>query len=595
MGHSNQWMNKARLNVLTLETRVTPGSLLNSGLGLSGLEDVLPRPQVVESSDVIIARKLEDTQAQNVVSAPQANEAQVSQAQIGSPSTVNQTSTGDLSVGNVAQTTPAVNNPAVYAPAKAAAASETITAPTSQNSQPGSDIRTVDAKMKQHKMVPATRHNVAGIQQGAPATSVTTPCRETAGEAFNPQWGSYQGTAGTDAVNDVATGKGPTTGTTYAAGNEGATGVIRTYANATGACGISVTEAAATFTGIAINTKGVYATYNKNDGSESGIIQFNSSLVEQNRTIVLQPAGGAVEFNGVGISPNGANSDVYVAGRYNDPSLSSYSLGIELRLDDANINTAVFFNVVDYGGDGETTGVAADRPNNSYFGGRFDGSTSLGLGDLALTYRLNGAGTSAPWAFYWSDGFTVQFDSRIGARGVKFVGGTTAAGGIYFGGTTDNLGLAQPTSVASLWLKLNELDGNASDLDTWAIGAYSGNLGDLGTNDVAADRGSGAGNANANYASYRSSDDGSTADLNNKGRLYRWDLLIDNVVYQANYGTTGDNFNYEFNGVDVRTTSPTDSVSVGGLTNSTAALAGPGCDLTANGGQDGLVLSYTQP
>lgn len=137
-------------------------------------------------------------------------------------------------------------------------------------------------------------------------------------------------------------------------------------------------------------------------------------------------------------------------------------------------------------------------------------------------------------------------------------------------------------------MKLDEADGSIG-LNGYLITAYSGDLGTVGTSDVAVDR-----DGDAYFASWYSA---AATPLQYKGVVLKLDLATKTIIDQQNYGAAGDGFTYTVIGVDLITTAPTARVVYGGDVTNPAQVAPPllGCDITYNGGvADGVVASSTQ-
>ncbi len=413
-------------------------------------------------------------------------------------------------------------------------------------------------------------------------------CRPVPGtKEFSPYFHTYSGNTGSDTVLAVATGKGPNLGKSYAGGYHGSDGYITRY-NAVGGCEVTATisdPAGVRITAIAVNNQGVYVVGTTNDDQSAFITKFDGNLDSPSTVAFAAPVDGTIRLSGMGISPNATAPDIFVAGRIHDPAFGlSYNTALEMSLD-KTLATVRYANAVDFGADAELNSVDADRAHNAYFGGRFRDAT---IGDSPLTYRLNNDGLTLKWASLWTYDSSANLDLRVSVGGAKFLGGTTAASGIYYSATMgwqESLGV-NPGSVTMLALKLNPIDGTFNGTTEYAFVFYSGDLNDLGGTDVTVDR-----NGDAYLSAYR----GDPED--HDGRVFKMELATLTTTDQQNYGGAG--YDDAIHSVDLVSTSPLSDLLYGGSTQTPSASATPpissgACDPEYDGAQDGFVALAAQ-
>jgi hypothetical protein len=593
MEHNRRWLNQTRLNVNRLEDRVTPGSMLLSGLNLSLLSDTLPRTQSApDLLNVLSAKKVEDDSTPIISVTP--SQAQGAESHTAPSSTLSSQFTTGLPVQTATPAAPARTlsvNPAFHT--SGGAVQSQIVAPAQHSTTTGSISHKIDALVAPHaptkKAVPVKSTTPVSVHQMDPSSLriTITPC-DAGNKVFTPVWNTYDGGANagsTDAINAVATGKGGNTGVlTYGGGVHGVDGFIRSYNAVTGACGTLVTisdAAGVTVHSLAVDTQGVYAAVNLNDGSKAFILQFKGDLSAQTAALEIDAgAGQTVTMKGVGISPNGQVPDVYGVGGIT--GVSAYSDILAIRAD-KTLATTTYATAIDFGSDSEGKMVAADRPHNAYIGGRLSDPS---LGDSPLTFELDPTGTTSPWAFDWTFDSTFNTDPRAGDGGVVFIGGTTAALGVYF-----NMTLANQSSLSTGTsdLSLHTIpDGSFSGADDYSWVLYSGALGDLSGTSIAVDR-----NGTAYLGAARS---GTGTETQHAGRVYHWPLPGGVADYQQNYGTEDAGNDNQTRGVALETTSPTAPLTYGGFTNTPAGSQVPPVTGTCGvaGGQDGFIAHSTQ-
>jgi hypothetical protein len=573
-----------------LEERTQPGSLLVGGVDLSPFEDWLPRP---ESSEIeLVAPKKSnplDDEVEKPVATAAATEPEVRLAAPRSQA-IKVEARRDSSIN------PLANLP-ITPPARPS--STTQVASTSSTPTAAKTNNTVTNQSTQARQTPtvdlsmAIRSPVVDTPtQGVVYQSTTTKmapanlrferhdCEETG--TNGPEgavWNNYFGTPGEDENFAVASGKGALIGDSYAVGHTGPIGTIVQYGPAGGCKAAfaisSPTGAPVEVRDVATNITGVYVVGTILPDAEAFVLHLSPALVPLMSISVPAPAGGTVSLNGVGISPSGTMPNVYVTGHVFDPLLApvemtrviSYSTGLGALLYDSMIS---------FGSDSRGRSIDADRPQNAYIAGIID---VLGVTNHPHQFRLSAGGAIIPWAFTSSAGAPV-INLDNGMNGVRFIGGTTGALGVYLTGTVEDAFL-NPGFDNQIVLKRVPATGA---IVYASIVSFFGT--DLGGQANAVDR---AGDQfTAGFIGVPAPRDAFFAHYGPMGMGPLDAIPLGTAAGFADQG----------NGIDLRTTAPGDDVFGAGWTDTPTALMFPPpgpCDPTANGMTDGFNARFFQP
>jgi hypothetical protein len=419
-----------------------------------------------------------------------------------------------------------------------------------------------------------------GDAQIRPANNLRFERRECdGGGSKGPLWNNYFGTPGDDENFAIASGKAAFTGDSYAVGHAGPIGTIQQYAVGGGCLALftvtSGTGAPVEIRDVATNSMGVYVAGTVGAGTDAFVVLLSPTLVPIMSVGIPAPAGGSINLNGVGISPNGVLPNVYVTGQTFNPALAPFDLTRVISFT-PGLGAVVYDSLISFGSASTGRSIDADRPQNAYVAGII----SLGaIPNIPFQFRLNAGGAAIPWAFTTTAGAPVV-NADNGMNGVRFIGGTTSALGVYFTGTVQDA-VVNPGSDDQLLLKRAPATGAIIYSTVISIAGI-----DLGGQANAVDR---AGDQfTAGFVGAPAPRDAVFLHYGPTG-LGPLDAIP--------VGTAAGFFD-QGNGIDLRTTAPGDDVFGAGLTTTpTAAMFPPPgpCDPTYNGLDDGFAARFFQP
>ncbi len=424
--------------------------------------------------------------------------------------------------------------------------------------------------------VNATRINVSMFQP------VTCEGVETKAAVYNTYFDNGVTSASTNAV---AAGRGGNLGKAFAAGSRGLDGAITRYSSS-GACEFNLAIPDPTTSGkaVVINdvaaVAGTVVAVGNVGATEAIVLRFDPFSMAVTDGFLYTEPGVTYRFEGTAFSLNGNNPDIFITGTVNDPALNGYDNMFVSRYD-PGLTAPVYETAIDFDASSHGFAVDADRPEHAYIGGNFVRGGPI----ENVTLRLNNNGVTVPWAYYlWYDP-TSYVNPTNGIFGVKVVGGTSAAGGLY---TTGNLQVdslnppgPEPAYQNTVLAKWDLALGIPVD---YGFMYYSDGV-DYTGEDVVADR---DGNA------YKI---GSVGDSNDRDAvLDKFDAT--GAVYLAGDFVGGVDTQDLGKGVDLVINSDTSDVIGAGQTTTPALGLHPtpaGCDVSYNGGADGFVAKLVQP
>ncbi len=321
MQHKNRWLNRTRLTVNTLESRMQPGSILINGIDMGVAAEVVAQPEQTSAP----IKRIKDSEDIQIVTPA------VTVAQVASPSQVT------VSRPATTQSSQPINqmtlNPAIYTPQTPQASSNVV----------GRNVIRRETTAQKHSNATWIDLNdqIAKSEGGQLARTSSQRLANAAGGGVKaaPEYVSYDasGTNRADGVNDTALGVGALDVNYYTCGFQGRSGTVRMYGHMTGAL-----VASATFppdSGNRIQIRGCDVSPTTGEVFVVGTERTAGGAVVQNFVHKIGGAlGGAphfkAEYDGTGaqdtsytpadgvdaleeISVSPAGTDVFVAGTLN--------------------------------------------------------------------------------------------------------------------------------------------------------------------------------------------------------------------------------------------------------------------------------------
>ncbi len=468
-------------------------------------------------------------------------------------------------------------SPAFHMPRAAVAAAQQASAVAESASRP------TGSPLPQHRSVRSQQlhASIHAIDLELRPSALRFERRDCDGGATKaPLYNSYRGAASNDANHAVAAGKGPNLGKAYTVGHSsfggGSAGTVDSYLP-NGACEFGVTISGGIgieIRDIAVNTNGIYVA--GTDGGGSGgafIIQMDSTLTPIGLVTYAAPAGGFLALNGIGLSSNPGSPDVYVTGIIFDPNIHAHPVGLAHSFD-PTLAVPRYSTTFDYGGVTEGLSIDADRGRHAYIGSRFQGPGGV----FNVTLRINSGGLVSPW----STSFVSAGHPDEGMHGVRLLGGSSSAGGLYAAGLVVDPSI--PGLEALMLAKLDPATGSTAGPNRYAVVWSQPGINWSGW-DIAVDR---SGNAYvADRIGYFADFDAGINKFDPSGGIRLGFTVL---------GAPG--FDDRSAGIDLETSAATANVfMVGTTTTPTASMIPPpsGCDPTWNGGDDGFVTAASQP
>jgi hypothetical protein len=456
MEHSYRW--KTRLTLGVLESRMQPGSILTSGIDLSGIGEVVA-PQQPDTRPDRVIKKVEDTQELAIVGAKKNDAATTTNLTTSAPDT-NSQPTSSLGLQSPA-VTPKLMNPAITAPTR-------VETPIPIVPQAGNTGGTRDSFQKVQKPIdsmqkdaltasPETGHAAptgdrVTVTYHDPSQYVTViPCDDPGSRVFTPEWATHTDQGAATATNNaVESGKGADIGGAYFAGSQGTSGTVMKV-GATGGCVYTIVVApiggeAIVFNGLDViggATSNVYAVGNKGaDDSVAMRADPVTGTVTALVTFDIADPGGIVRMNGVGqtdATAPVAAKDVGISGSLTDPAglgdgaSRLWAVNMSAGLGATNYSTIVTFTVggvpVPAAGLDVDVGRFAAPPTHpsheSYHVGYID---EAGVSKRNLTMRLDHDGLTIPWAFTLGIGGVHTTKAANAMTSANYIAGSGAPG-----------------------------------------------------------------------------------------------------------------------------------------------------------------------
>jgi hypothetical protein len=595
--------NETRLSVNLLEDRVTPGSLLLSGVNLSPLADLLPRPESnVDLLNVLsVSRVTQDNGGQTGSTGTVQTTHNVTAPVTGLPASTGTTThtVSQLEAPAPVQQSGGAISQSFHAPSQGGDVGSSFVAPG--HSQPQSFTvgnRTVQRAQitPQHTVTPT---RVEGSASKAQHTSTSrTQLVNLGGSSSGTKssvFSTYDafGSGRADEVLGVATGIGANANTTYSAGYQGRTGSVRHYSS-TGAIinpGVNITTPGfrTHITGIAVSptTGDVYVVgqVQNSNGTQvfsSFVREYDGNLnpVNQGAWITYTDASGeAIRLSRVAVDPSG--TQVFVTGQYNNTAFGnggSYDYLMDNSYNAATL--AVNYDqatagVWDFGADSLGYDVSADATQH-YIGQSL--FVSPAHQSSWLGFDNNPAGDSFVWGWYASAGAPTD-DKENAIWGIHPQPGTTA--------TLQLSGVSTDSVLNGTFRNLVIANANTSDgnFQTYAF-VYYITGGDYASHDNVGD--ALGNNRSGGYALNNGpNNDGDVSEFDSAGNFINFQLMGDNGV-SATHGN--DIAGYGATSTDVVT---------GGITTVNPASGFQptlnGADTVATAVSDGYVVRWTTP
>lgn len=422
MEHKNRWLNRTRLTLAALESRMQPGSLLTTGLEMP-LDGVEHRPERPSSRPESMA-----------VTRPQTEDTVVLTKQTASPGTsgltqVSQSSQSSSSSTGLTQTAAGqVVHSGVAAPQKA----NSFVAPTMQGQ--GSTMRVGDTVRQRHEATVTQAPTAKLVASPLKLTETNRPdrsfsstdCSSDHSGTKAPVWASYDsaGTTRADGVQDVATaGTGVNAGSVFTVGYQGRNGTIRRYDEVTGACtglinippDLGAGANRNRVTGIAVDLAGdtIFVvnnhTLNNTTHISTDIRAYDANALGAALAVATYTptAGINVLMQDIGIDNQVGDEDVFIIGTVDDPS-AAYNILADISLDDT-LTTENWNFGVDYGVDTNGFAVDGDATGQHFTGANLDPDGTAhrpfwDAWDAGMTTEIWGGG----WYFDWTGGVAAE-------------------------------------------------------------------------------------------------------------------------------------------------------------------------------------------
>jgi hypothetical protein len=391
MEHKNRW--RTCLNLMRLEDRSQPGTLLTSGIDVGALAGVIDPPKQRESTHII---KRFDTSEDIHSVSPLSESANTIIAT--SVTTIQKNETPAQAVQKTAP------NPVLFQPASKGDRFLTHRGIDTQGQGPRIRLGTPT-------LVPFTGQHVTGSGKLSrlPGTDVDQGSDSGSGtRALNFVNYDTPGTPRADVVNDVAAGAGAHAGDVYVAGQQARSGTVKRY-GPTGA--LEATTAfipnggmRAQITGIAVSADGstVYVTGRENVGSSStAFVNFVHAIpaalgggVQPIDRLHNYPAGGPGDVENLeDIAVSGFDGDIVVTGSV---EFGGYSTPAHFRYAADAGMSVVIEQSVDFGEDADGYSIVVDTATGfQVFGGDVD---TAGIND-GLNFVIEDDNIFIPYAF----------------------------------------------------------------------------------------------------------------------------------------------------------------------------------------------------
>ncbi len=392
-------------------------------------------------------------------------------------------------------------------------------------------------------------------------------------------WQSYTDFGSASArTNAVAAGRGGNANETFIGGSMGNDGVVvnlddngpelfRFIDN--GATQVTVTD-------IATNAANLIVAGNDSP-TTAFVLLLNPFTLQIVKGFNYSVLGGSIQLEGAANGLNASSPDIFFTGTINDPLLPPFE-NIFVTRWDPTLTTPIYASAVNFGDDSHGFAIAADRPENAYVGGNYERAGAV----ESVLFRLNANGSTMQWAKYIFLDTPSYGNPANGNYGMTFLGGSSAAGGLYTVGNIQADSLHPPASGPFQNTIISKWDETGSGTLQYASAWYVSGADNTGT-DGAVDR---DGNLYKSGSTGDSSDRDAWVDkFDATGQV----VLANDFVGAAGTQETG-------NAVDLYVNSATANVAFAGNANGTLTHYTPTLpDATYNGGNDGFVAKLTQP
>ncbi len=592
------YMRSLRPRLEALEVRAQPGSVLLNAVDMLVLADVPSCAEVpLVDASLSSERRLYDDDAHHFSSAQSpayletmAQDTVIASRSLSSTDASSEPIATSSLQGMSAQPNQRVVSPVFFAPmVTREARGSAITQPGAQSTMASRAHAVLQKAPVQQKAVQATFNPLT--LQSKPFDPARIQRHECDGGGTKAAiYNTYEGSDSIYDVNySVAAGKGAgNIGKAYSTGFH-AGGTIQRY-GVGGGCEVGVTLTdpgnAVGVLDIAINTQGVYVVASVNEEEDSSgdhiegwLLRFDADLNFIAGTTYVAPVGGEIFFSSVALSPNAAIPDVFVSGAILDPSVTSYE-NTFVASHDTSLATTRYAVYADFSDASIGWSIEADRARNAFIGGAV-----VNFGAIEnVTWRLDSLATGIAWANTLIYDAVTPYDVKAGMFGTKFLGGSSAGGGLYTTGILPSNTLNPGSTSEGLYANLIVAKWNPTDGSLFYGWIWSATGFDYAGGDIVADR-----DGYAYVGGYIGDDTDRDATLD------KFNPVADTIV---NYDFVGGIGTQDIGrAVDLVTTSPGADLLIVGKTETASGMMYPtpsGCKATSPG-LDGFVMKDMQP